>query len=464
MSTLIRLLNGLNQKETKEFLKFLNSPYFNHRKDVIALFEYYLKGKSFLTSNLDKPALFNHVYPNEVYDDAKTRHLLSYLTSLVKQYYAVSSFRENNFQQQFNLTKKLKRKGLNKDFEKEWSKAQQINIKLGFQNTQYHLQQYLLHLQKSEFLSQQKRKGDSDMQTSINELNNFYIASILKQNCSILNYQKMSSETYNAPLLDEILEKVDNHKLKNVPAIAVYYYCLLTLKEPQNKEHYNQLKKIIRQYRSYFKKSEIKNIYLIAINYCIKKLNGGQRAYIREAFEWYREGLKNEVLLENGILSLFTYKNILNLGLELKEFDWIEKYLVVYKAYLNEIDRENHFTYCQAVFYFNKPDYNSVLSLLQKVNFENKLHQLDARRMLLRIYYEQNEINALESLLDSFQIYINRQKDIGYHKDHYLNLIRFVRKFLNYNLRNKSICKKLALEIEKTNALAERKWLLRLLA
>ncbi len=463
-NTLIRLLNSLDKKELKKFYKFLRSPFFNKRKDVIHLFDYYKEGSFLIDDSINKTDLFKKIYLNEVYDDAKMRHLLSYLTKLLKEFYAHSSFQDSSFTKQFFISEKLKQKGLNKDFEKEWTKNFQSSQKQIYQNTDFHYHQHLLQFQKSEFLIQQKRKGDISMQKSVDQLNIFYTSSILKQYCSILTHQKSIDQKQQYQQLDEVLETVKTSELKETPAVAVYYYSLLTLKEPHLEKNYDLLKDIILTNLKYFTNFELRDIYLIAINYCIKKLNSGQQKYIREAFEWYRSGLDKSLLSENGILSLFTYKNILNLGLNLKEFDWVENYLSEYKQHLNPKERENHFTYCQAVFYFNKPDYDRVLELIQVVNFENKLHQLDARRMLLRIYYERNEINALESLLDSFQTYIRRHKNIGYQEKNYLNLIRFIRKFLKQNISNKSIRKKLIEDIENTKALAERQWLIQLLS
>ena len=100
------------------------------------------------------------------------------------------------------------------------------------------------------------------------------------------------------------------------------------------------------------------------------------------------------------------------------------------------------------------------MNLLQQVDFKDRLHQLDARRMLLLMYYELSEFDALESLLDSFQTYIRRQKDLSYHRDNYLNLIRFIRKMLRLNLDLRANREDIIKEINDTKALAEKAWLL----
>lgn len=58
----------------------------------------------------------------------------------------------------------------------------------------------------------------------------------------------------------------------------------------------------------------------------------------------------------------------------------------------------------------------------------------------------------------SFQTYLRRQKNIGYQRDNYLNLLRFTRKLLR--LADGESKAALRQEIRDTPALAERAWLL----
>jgi hypothetical protein len=62
------------------------------------------------------------------------------------------------------------------------------------------------------------------------------------------------------------------------------------------------------------------------------------------------------------------------------------------------------------------------------------------------------------------QTYLRRQKTIGYQRDNYLNLLRFVRRLLRLGSLKKSELLALRQEIRDTPALAERDWLLERLA
>jgi len=156
----------------------------------------------------------------------------------------------------------------------------------------------------------------------------------------------------------------------------------------------------------------------------------------------------------------FTYNNIANAGLGLKAFDWVEAFLTKYKDLLEPRHRESAYLFNLASLHFRKPDYGRAMELLTQAEFDDVLHNLDARRMLLRIYFDLGEVAALDSLLDSFTIFLRRRRDVGYLRQHYLNLIRFTKKLLQTPASERAAREKLRSEITDCKALAEREWLL----
>ena len=81
--------------------------------------------------------------------------------------------------------------------------------------------------------------------------------------------------------------------------------------------------------------------------------------------------------------------------------------------------------------------------------------------MLLKTYYELDEWNPLSSLLDSFSIYLRRNKQIPREKkQQYLNVLRFTRKLSFLAPYDKKGLQKLKDQINNCKALAAKKWLL----
>jgi len=298
-----------------------------------------------------------------------------------------------------------------------------------FRNTNFHYHNYLLASEEYQFRHQKTRTQESNLEELSNELATFFASDTLRRSAAALSHQLFSKKEYQIKMLPEVLQHLEQSDYEKIPAVALYFYCYKALTEPENESYFARLKQLIKKYLTNFPKNEMRDIYRHALNYCIFKMNQGSELFLREGFELYKSGLENDLLLENGILSTFTYKNIGIIGLKLKEFEWVKSYLENYKVYLNSEVSENIYTYNLAHYYFRTNNFSESMRLLQQTDFDDVLHNLDARRMLLRMYFELNELEALESLLESFTIYIRRKK-VGYHGENYMNLIRYTKRLL----------------------------------
>lgn len=467
-SNLIAYLKQFTKRDWREFRKFVRSPYFNQREDILLLFEYLDNAINNLKPTaLHREKVFNYVFPIINFDEKRLRHTTSFLLKTLKRYLSQAEFENDPIQTQQYLCQSLRKKGLEVFFEKELMFTQNLMEKEPFRDSKFYFQKYQLGMEEAVFTMPQRRSGEMKFQSIADQLTISYISSILRLSCNIQSHQTMSGQAYDLKLLPEVLTLIESGEYLEVPSVALYYRCYNSIEslEKANIEkselNFQELKALINQHWTLFPSSEIRDIYLFAVNYCIKRLNAGDRSFIREAFELYRSGLKNETLLEDGVLSSFTYKNITRLGMALLENDWVEQFLEEYKKYLNPRERENAWRYNLAFFYFQQQEYKRAMQLLLLVEFKDVLNNLDARRMLLKSYFELGEYNALDSLLDSFSRYIHRQNELmGYHRENYVNLIRFVKKIIHNGERNKTVLLELKKEIEATSHLAEREWLL----
>ena len=460
-SKLIDVFFSLSNKELKEFSQFVRSPFFNRRAEVVRLFDYLLEFKDFSEDAFTKAKAWKYVFTNQDYEDSQMRYTMSFLLKTMKEFLIQQELSKDKTYAQVLLCRALRQRGGDKLFEKEINAALEWQNKQPYRNAHFHFNNYLLYIERVEAYPTQKvRTKDPQLQKSIDELTFFYISDILKQSCGVLSVQAMMQKNYTMNFLNEVLAHVEETDYSGKPAIEIYFNVYKALSDLNEEKYFSKLKYLIEKHWPDFPPAESRAIYLLAINCCIMRLNKGNRRYIREAFELYKSGLENEVLLENGVLSTFAYSNVCRLGLSLKEIDWVESFLKSHESYLPYAERENTFTYNLAYLYFQKPDYENAMELLQKVDFKDVLNNLDSRRMLLRIYYELGYYDSLDSLLDSFKTYLSRQKNIGYHKDNYANLIYFMKKILRTNLNDRTQKSKLVEEIDATQAVAEKSWLM----
>ncbi|MEO6037189.1 MAG: hypothetical protein ABIQ93_02170, partial [Saprospiraceae bacterium] len=112
--------------------------------------------------------------------------------------------------------------------------------------------------------------------------------------------------------------------------------------------------------------------------------------------------------------------------------------------------------------YFERGNYDQAQELLTQFEYDDMLLNIIAKTMLLKIYYEQDEPDAFESLLESMRIYLQRKEALDpARKLAYKNMISLMKKLMHLNPYSKVQKEKLRELTNNTNPLMERDWLLR---
>ncbi len=459
-SRLIELYASLDKVELRQLKKFVRSPFFNKREDVIRLNDYLSKKIPFKDpAKIHREFVFKQIFPREPYDEKQMGYVMSFLFRLIKSYLAYREFTETPQKEQIYLARVLRRKGLTRIFEKELLQTFKTISEQPLRNVEHHLNKYLLQFEKCQVIAAKKRTVTTDYEQLSDSLIAYFIGSILKLSCMLVNMRVISSRKYSLVLLDETLKMVEDRDYSEDATIVVYYNVYKAFTEEQSEVYFYTLREALKKFQACFPKHELTDIYLLAINYCIKKINVGDRSFFRQVFEIYKEGLSNGAFLENDVLTKFTYSNIVKTSCALKEFAWGEEFIYEYRDNLPEGEREKVFSHNLAYLYFKKPDYEKAMQLLQNFRFNDLYYDLDARRMLLIMYYEMKDFDALESLLDSFKNFIYRHEELGYRKHNYLNLIKYTRRILQIKPRDKEAVAALKAIMLK-ESIPDRTWLL----
>ncbi len=461
-SQLFLILKTFSKKEFGELRKWLLSPAHNQREDVVLLFDY-LSTNGHLDSDkhLKKEKIYSKIFPKEFFDDAKLRQTMHFTLRAVEEFLVYQTLQEDVLQTQIILASIYRKRKVDKAFQKSVRLVEELQEKLPNRNQQYLRSAYLLQQEKYLFLDSKARTIKMNLQEASDALEASYIADKLRQSCLMLAHQAVYKATYNMGLLEEVLHYIENNQLTDVPAVGIYYYIYKALTEETNPAHFEKLDNQIRVASHLFPQEEMYGIYLHAINYCIRKLNSGEEIYFRKAFELYRKGIEEKILISNDTIDPYLFRNVTAAGLKLKEFEWVDFFLHNYKDYLIEQHRDNFFRFNLARLRFEQNDYDAAMTLLAQTDFDDVLIQLNAKTMLLKIYYEQEEIEALESLLESMRTYLNRKELVGNYRPNYQNIIRYTKKLVRLNPYDKTRKEKLRQEIATAKLLSEREWLLK---
>lgn len=455
----LRIFKKLSKKELKVLGKFVRSPIYNQHKDVITLFDFLKKTTESAKEEPTSEAIFKAVYPDKKYEAQELHYINSYLLKVIEQFFAWEEWQSDSSAPMLYLLRAYRKRRLDDQFERTFNKFEKQRTKQPFRNRSYYLSEYLLFSEKI-MADSGKRSGNLPLQDLSNAQDLSYIIEKLYNACTMLTHQAVVSKNYDTGLLDQMLDYLEKSDFLKIPAVAIYYYSYQTLSGENDKKAFHELKSLLKSGKDSFLPSELKDHYLVAINHCARQVNKGNHDFFKEAFELYQNGIEADVFLENGILSRWTYKNIVVIGLKLKEYKWVKKFIHDNAEKLSPKSREGSLNLNLAYYYYETKDFDQAMTLLNQTEYDDVLHNLFGKMLLVKMFYEQSSTGALDNLLLSFKAYIMRKKGLGYHKTNYLNFIRYAKRLMKVNFYDKEALEKLSLKIKEERYLVERGWLL----
>jgi hypothetical protein len=267
-------------------------------------------------------------------------------------------------------------------------------------------------------------------------------------------------------LAAEVLEHLKNTNYRHIPALHIQYKVVQSLIEPAQEEHFKELKTLLAAHYTLFPRQQARNLYAFAINYCIRKINGGNLGYVPELLATYRQMLNAGLMFdEENMLSQFDYKNIVSVGLRADEMNWTEKFITDYKNSIPKASRQNAYTFNLAKLYFAKRKFDNVLPLLQDVVYSDIFYQLDSKTTLMKTYYELGEYLPMMGLKESFRILLRRKKLISaQNRVNYTNFMRFTMQLFRIDVKDTKKLQELNKSITSSTNVADKGWLLEKLA
>lgn len=459
-SNLYQLFSSLGAEELKDLDKVLHSPFFNYRDEEIRLFEYLILTKKQKPEAITPENAFKYVFPKKKTDIAKLRHVMTYLMRIICRYIAISEMEGSEDQRRLLLTRAMRKRKLDKLFLSNFTDTKtfyESNAQLSPDLYYYQLQ---LDTEYYMYSITNRRTKNEELHRLAEDLDSFYIIQKLKHACSILSYQNIFKLEQQDGMLEEVMALVERKQLLRNPLVNILYHNYLCLSEPENEDYFVQLKRLLLNESERIDIKELRDIFTLAINYCIKRLNTGGQKYYEEVFEIYTAGLLRGVFEDRNQLSAFTYKNISAIAIGLKKYDWVASFLTAYKGKLDPEVRDGFYAYCMARYYFSLGRFAEVSELLQQVDIREQFTDLDARVLLIKTYYELDEFGLLDYSIGNMKQQLQRKNIQSYHKTVYGNFIRSVSKLIHLRAYDKKARILYRDKLIATKAVAEKEWLL----
>lgn len=456
------ILRQFSRIEQNRCRKYLRSPYFNKSETIVDLFELIVDDlQSSNDEEWKKEKIWQALGLGANVDDVRLRKYFSDLQKLVEGYLGQQIYDERAVQQYENLMEAIsvkKLEGLETSVNRKARKALDKNQ---YRSSRYYLDHYLIDKQFYNLTQfDTKRSVRSNIDQMAENLDHFYLIEKLRFHTTVLMQKRIVNYDYSLSLIDELVAYAKSEADRLPRNIKIFLRILDIYQDPENIDIYYAYKAELENIQDLFPPDELIEIYSFGTNYCIQKINRGQSQFLSELFELYEKLIEMEVLF-NKELSPWLFRNEVVVALRLGYYDWTENFIKKYAQWIPEAYRENAITFNLATLFFYRKDYEEVIKQLRYVEFDDITYTLNSRDLLLKTYYEIDEIESLFSLFESFRVYLNRKKALSSHrKNAYKNLIKFTKKLTRISPGDEKGLKKLQEEIKQTKKLASKKWLL----
>lgn len=460
-SKLVQVLKSLEKKEYLELRKFLQSPYFNHRADVTALYELLataIKKKKRIPA---KESLYQALFPKEPYQDARFHLLVSYLFKLVEQYLSVQGFLQEESHSKLGLIRSYRQRNLTSHFRQVANRLKKEIEENPIRDSVFYEQCRNLFWEEYQMKVAVEPSSRNLYLEDLSRMTDLaYCSQKIRQVCLLVVQRSIYKIEDPEGMEFPIIVFVKEQGLMEVPAIGIYYHAFYFVQEIEGEKHFQKFKSLLFAHVSIFSVSENRELFLMAVNFCIKQVNEGNKAYFQEMFQLYQKALALNVLLENGKLSRFTYSNAVASGIQTEAFDWAKEITYQYRDYLEEEYQESAFHFNLARIEFEQNNYSEALTSINQAYFPDLFFNLAAKTITLKIYFHLEEFDLLDAHLNAMNNFIRRNKVLGYHRTNYLNIIRYTKKMITLNTYDKEAIAQLISMVQEEEKLTERKWLL----
>ncbi|MFZ4478091.1 MAG: hypothetical protein ACOYPR_23055, partial [Saprospiraceae bacterium] len=219
-SQLAQLIQSFSGQEKREILKFLRSPYFNVREDVIQLFDWFCTEKT-----PDKERAKAQLSDADPLSDQALQLRMTYLMRLLEQYLAQKEFDGNEIQQNISVAISLRKRGLLVPFERQKKWVQKSLESQPMRDVQYYESKFRLHWETHQLGSIVEPTNTEHLQAASAAADIVYVAQKLRLICLNAAQQAVYRADFQSSWESEVVQFAEKNFAAEIPVIAIYLHC-----------------------------------------------------------------------------------------------------------------------------------------------------------------------------------------------------------------------------------------------
>jgi hypothetical protein len=460
-------LKTFSKKEFKEFEVFINSPAQIKKRDVSGFFkvikEYY---PIFDQKLLEEEKIYRKMFPGRKFEKSRLALAYFHLFDTACEYLIRIDRNENKIERAFSLMHQFIERNMPNAFLKM---AKKMDDEIS--STNLSLDNYFFYRYRYDdlIMTFHMRRGEQDKQfkafhSKINASIGLYILRYLRGIPNIPIAQSVYKVKLDTSLTDAIVSVTDIDRLFKNPEIHPYLKILETSYFLYKGLTDTEFEKWTRKsYESFFKNislfdqnertfmaRSLMNLYVNLIR--VAKNRKEREKYSRMQLELVKSMLKYGLTKNKKDIYMqdLFFRNTVCTALDIREYDWAEKFIRDYTVEIKPSNRENLMNYCVAMLEFDRENFDKSLEHLSTVKYDGFYYKTDVRFLLMLLYYELKLFEEAHYMLDTTKKYLKTSSDFNEDdRSLYTNFVSHYGKLLKYHDNPDKLSIEMELEIVK---------------
>ncbi|MFN8284789.1 MAG: hypothetical protein U0U67_16315 [Chitinophagales bacterium] len=453
---IIELLNKIPISDIERLNELMNST-INQKSDILVLYNE-------IISNLNQPQKNNKknlwyvLYKKQPLDDNHFRKLCFELFQSVEKMLGIIQLEKNDDTLKLMTLEYFSALPVENLYEDKWIKIKSKAKESSLLNSQKIFFEYSMELIQYDFLTNNPSKSKVNNISNTSEtLDHYYVLQKLKLLCHAINESKFTNYNVQFTFQDAVIKMAESLPTRKNLLIDLYLNAYYLLNDIQSDEAFISLKKKL-EVLGFIDDNELRILFQYVINYCIIELNKGKHNFESELFDIYKMYVQK---INDKIFSPFRYKNIVNISLKQKQFDFATFFIDEYGKKLPKLHQHTTITFNKAKLQYELKNYDGVISILQNIKNDDLTFNLSAKVLLVKTFYEKKEFQFLESFLESFRIFILRNKEMNTaSKKIHQDFIKVIHRLMKMEFASNKEIESFKNKIDMTENLPDKAWIL----
>lgn len=471
-----KLIQTFSASERNAFDLFLHSPYFNTDERLPLCFQLFLQhAEESPDQELSGELIYRTIFPEEtIFQAYRITRLTSALVTMFDTFIQHQALREKSILNQLGHIQALGERGLQVEFNRaieKLSEELQSNQDSHHHYYAFRLSEYLL---LNAAHATRLRKQD-EVKYAFDLIDSFQTVQKLRLLGTAIN-QSLITKGQIPEWVFEALAKLETSSNSSEPLIRLYDRSLRLLLDKSD-DNWMALVNAIQENARILENDVLQEFYQQALNFQIRAYNQDQSDLnrCRLLCNFYMEMVNGSIILNEGKISAWNYKNIASLHARIGDLDQMQTFINSFEGKISGQDANASRAFVAGLFAFYQGRYedaegnrgaNSWMYQVLNSGAENLFWELEARAYRLLIKFEQGDYEDEMPNQESLRMFIDRNKKLNkISKEHHLayaNLLKSLNKLhlAQHLSAEKQLPKfqKLQSEFKEKQYLAQKQW------